>query len=98
MNHLRAAVFTLKHLKRSHQDGTSKKKQERGLKARVKAAKTEETAGAGNALEPINVFLDAMMCTTKMYRQRVFFKASYQSITTGSSHWKAAVTLKSITD
>lgn len=38
-----------------------------------------------------------MICTTKIYKE-VFLKASYQSVTTGSSHWKTAVILRSITD
>lgn len=44
-----------------------------------------ENTKAGSALEPI-YFSEAMICTIKIYRQRVFFKASYQSVTTGSSH------------
>jgi len=52
---LTAAIFTLKPLKGSHQDGTSKKEQERCANTtRTKEAKTEkQKAGAGNAPEPI---------------------------------------------
>lgn len=69
---MKAAIFTWKHFKRSHQDGTSKKEQERGPKTRVKEAKTEKKARAGNALEQINTFSEAIICT-KMYREKVFF-------------------------
>lgn len=95
---MKAAVSTWKHFKRSHRDGTSKKEQERGPKTKVKEAKTEKKARAGNALEPINTFAEAMICT-KTYRGKKHFLKLPTSLSQLVLHsGKTAVTLKSITD
>lgn len=96
ISHLKAAIFTLQHFKRTQQPGMSKEEQKKGPKTRVKEAKTEESRDW--KCTRTDIFSEAMICSTKMYRQRVSFKVSYQSVTTGSSHWKTAVTLRSIND
>lgn len=65
--------------------------------AQKQAWNKQKKARAGYVLEPNNILSEAMICTTRIYKG-VFLKASYQSVTTGSLHWKTAVILRSITD